>query len=88
MLCISLCLCLCFCLFGIVCYLLCSLYGKELMLPLCPTHISKCPVICYISGNEGDLIHHMLVFNNLSDKNQGFTVLALQIQSNGLHSGI
>lgn len=51
-------------------YLLCRLYCKELMLPLCSTHISKCPVIGYVSGDEGDLVHHMLVFNHLSFKEE------------------
>lgn len=72
-----------------VCYLLCSLYGKELMLSFSSTHISKSPVICYISGNEGDLIHHMLMFDHLRnvDKDFRFCLLvffcfkALQINS-------
>lgn len=71
-----------------VCYLLCSLYGKELMLSFSSTHISKSPVIRYISGNEGDLIHHMLMFDHLRnvDKDFRFCLLffffkALQINS-------
>lgn len=55
-----------------VCYLLCSLYGKELMLSFSSTHISKSPVICYISGNEGDLIHHMLMFDHLRNVDKDF----------------
>ncbi len=48
------------------CYLVCSFYGEELMLPFCSAHIPKRPIICHISGDEGDLIHHMLMFNHLS----------------------
>lgn len=45
-----------------VCYLLASLYGEELVLSLGPTHITKGPVICYVSGDERDLIHYVLMF--------------------------
>ncbi len=58
--------------------LLCSLYGEELMLPFCSAHISKCPVICYISGDERDLIHHVLVFNHLSYEDKRFYQQAKQ----------
>lgn len=43
-------------------YLLASLYGEELVLSLGPTHITKGPVICYVSGDERDLIHYVLMF--------------------------
>lgn len=53
-------------------YLLCRLYGDELMLPFGSAHISKCPVIRYVSGDEGDLVYHVLVFNHLSYEERGF----------------
>lgn len=41
------------------------------MLSFSPTYISKRSVVRYISGNEGDSIHHMLMFNYLIKKGKG-----------------
>lgn len=49
-------------------YLLCSLYGKELVLSFCTAHIPKRPVVGHVSGDEGDFIHHVLMLNHLSDR--------------------
>lgn len=48
------------------CYLLRGLDGEKLMLPFCSAHVSERPVICDVSGDEGDLVHHVLVFDHLS----------------------
>ena len=49
-------------------YLLRSLYGKELVLPLAATHVAERSVIRHVPGDEGDLIHQVLVLNNLTPK--------------------
>ena len=59
-------------------YLLRSLYGKELMLPLASTHIAECSVIGHIPGDEGDLIHQVLVLNNLTPKKDMFFIAILR----------
>ena len=48
--------------------LLRSLYGKELVLPLAATHIAERSVIGHVPGDKGDLIHQVLVLNNLTPK--------------------
>lgn len=40
------------------------------MLALGPAHISEGPVVRYVSGDEGDLIHHMLVLDHLNREGQ------------------
>lgn len=51
-----------------VCHLVCCLDGEELMLPFCAAHVSEGPVVCYISGDEGDLVYRVLVLNHLTDR--------------------
>ena len=44
------------------------LYGKELMLALASTHVAERPVVRHVAGDEGDLVHQVLVLNYLTPK--------------------
>lgn len=45
----------------LITYLLPCFYGKKLMLAFCSTHVTECPVVCHITGNERNLIYWMFV---------------------------
>ena len=49
-------------------YLLAGLDGEELVLSFGTAHVSKRPVVGDVSGDEGDLIHHVLVFDHLVEE--------------------
>lgn len=46
-------------------YLLCSFYGKKLVLAFSSTYIAEGTVVCYIPSNKGDFVYWMLMLYDL-----------------------
>ena len=57
-------------------YLLAGLDGEELVLSFGTANVSKRPVVGDVSGDEGDLIHHVLVFYHLVEEGHAFDFMA------------
>lgn len=49
-------------------YLLPCFYGKKLVLAFSSTHITKCPVVCHITGNERNLIYWVFMLYYLKER--------------------